>query len=104
MQERPQSAVPSAHSEPTKTRSSSPAWRSRTRERLKLTERDYYACAVYGLPRKPSEINKMESNVSTETVALALRELALSRGDQNLLSEFVTDYFTSDDHEVSSGK
>ena len=40
----------------------------------------------------------------TETVALALRELALSRGDQDKLSEFLTDYFASDDHEVSSGK
>ena len=33
-----------------------------------------------------------------------LRELALSHGDQNRLSEFLTDYFASDDNEVSSGK
>ena len=39
-----------------------------------------------------------------ETVALALHELALSRGDQDKLSEFLTDYFASDDHEVTSGK
>lgn len=42
--------------------------------------------------------------VTTETVAQALRELALSRGNQDNLSEFLTDYFASDDHEVSSGK
>lgn len=51
--------------------------------------------------------NNMASNVvsvSTETVALALRELALSRGDQDRLSDFLTDYFTSADHEFSSGK
>ena len=42
--------------------------------------------------------------VTTETVAQALRELALSSGDQDRLSGFLTDYFASDDHEVSCGK
>ena len=42
--------------------------------------------------------------IRTETVALALRELALSRGDQDRLSEFLTEYFASDDDEVTSGK
>ena len=41
---------------------------------------------------------------TTETVALALRELALTQGDQAGLSEFLTDYFSSDHHEFSSGK
>ena len=49
-------------------------------------------------------IYNMATAAATETVALALRELALSSGDQNLLSEFVTEYFTSEDHEYSSGK
>ena len=49
-------------------------------------------------------IYNMATADATETVALALRELALSSGDQNLLSEFVTEYFTSEDHEYSSGK
>ena len=45
------------------------------------------------------------SNSATEErVALALRELALSQGDQEGLSEFLTDYFTSDNHEFTSGK
>ena len=45
------------------------------------------------------------SNAATEeTVALALRELALSQGDQEGLSEFLTEYFTSDNHEFSSGE
>ena len=48
--------------------------------------------------------NMASRTVSTETVAQALRELALSRGDQDRLSEFLTDYFTSDDNEISSGK
>ena len=39
-----------------------------------------------------------------EAVALALRELALLRGNQHKLFEFLTDYFASDDHEVSSSK
>lgn len=43
-------------------------------------------------------------NASGETVALALRELALSQGDQEGLSEFLTEYFTSDNHEFNSGK
>ena len=64
---------------------------------------------TYGLPRKPSVTNnnmasRTDDVVSTETVAQALRELALSRGDQDRLSEFLTDYFTSDDNEISSGK
>lgn len=43
------------------------------------------------------------NNAAGETVALALRELALSRTDQEGLTEFLTDYFTSDNHEFSSG-
>ena len=42
--------------------------------------------------------------VSTETVAHALGELALSSGDQEQLAGFLTDYFTSEDNEFSSGK
>ena len=38
--------------------------------------------------------------MTTETVAQAL---ALSHGDHNKLSEFLTDYFASDYHECSSG-
>ena len=41
---------------------------------------------------------------TTATVALALRELALSEGDQEGLSEFLTDYFASGNHDCSSGK
>ena len=41
---------------------------------------------------------------TTEAVALALRELALSQGDQEGISEFLTDYFGSDNHEFSCGK
>ena len=37
---------------------------------------------------------------TAETVGQALRDLALSRNDQEVLSEFLTDYFTSDDHEL----
>ena len=103
MQKRAPSASGSVHSELTKTGGWSPAWRPRARERSECTELDYYARAIYGLPRKPLE-KQMASNASTETVALALRELALSRGDQDRLSEFLTDYFTSEDHEISSGK
>ena len=103
MQKRAPSASRSVHSELTKTGSSSPAWRQRARERSECMELDYYVSAIYGLPRKPLE-KQMEYNASTETVALALRDLALSRGDQDRLSEFLTDYFTSEDHESSSGK
>ena len=51
--------------------------------------------------------NNMASRATastTETVALVLRELALSQGDQEGLSEFFTDYFASDNHEFNSGK
>ena len=41
---------------------------------------------------------------SSETVAQALRELALSREDQHHLADFLTDYFATEDSEVSSGK
>ena len=44
------------------------------------------------------------SNATSKAVALALRDLALSQGDQEGLFEFLTDYFTSDNHEFSSGK
>ena len=47
---------------------------------------------------------RTDDSISTETVAQALRELAISRGDQDRLSEFLTDYFASDDNEFSSGK
>ena len=46
----------------------------------------------------------MAFRADTETVALALRELSLSRGDQDRLSEFISEYFTSEDYELSSGK
>ena len=61
---------------------------------------------IYGLLRKPSEYNMASSadGSTTETVAQALRELALSRGDQDRLSEFLTEYFASDDNEITSGK
>ena len=63
---------------------------------------------TYGLPRKPSVTNNNMASgtdsVSTETVAQALLKLALSREDQDRLSEFLTDYFTSDDNEITSGK
>ena len=55
-------------------------------------------------PGMPSTIYNMATAAATETVALALRELALSSCDQYLLSEFVTEYFTSEEHEYSSGK
>ena len=60
--------------------------------------------------RKTGRINNMASGPegvtteTTESVAEALRELALSRGDQDKLSEFLTDYFASPDPEDSSGK
>ena len=44
------------------------------------------------------------STATTESVVLALRELALFQGDQEGLSEFLTEYFTSNNHEFSSGK
>ena len=40
----------------------------------------------------------------TEAVAQALRDLAFSSGDQESLSEFLTDYFSSDDPEEDYGK
>ena len=42
--------------------------------------------------------------VTSEAVAFALQELALSPRDQQGLSDFVTDYFASGDNEFSSGK
>ena len=50
--------------------------------------------------------NDMAEGVTTETetVAQALRELALLYDNQDKLSEFLTDNFASDDHEVSSCK
>ena len=39
--------------------------------------------------------------ITTEKVAQALRELALSSGDQDRLSGFLTEYFASDDLEHS---
>ena len=48
--------------------------------------------------------SRTDDGVSTETVVQALCELPLLHGDQDRLSEFLTDYFTSDDNEVSSGK
>ena len=50
------------------------------------------------------ETNNMASPadaITTETVAQALRELALSSGDQDRLSGFLTEYFASDDLEHS---
>ena len=41
---------------------------------------------------------------TTETVAVALRELALSQGDQEGLAEFLMEYFTSSDNAFLSGK
>ena len=41
---------------------------------------------------------------TSEAVAVALRELTLSHGDQSKLSEFLTDYFGSEDIDYSSGK
>lgn len=41
---------------------------------------------------------------TTETVAVALRELALSQGDQEGLAEFLTEYFASNNNEFLSGK
>ena len=37
------------------------------------------------------------------TVAVVSRKLALSQGDQEGLSEFLTDYFSSGNRECSSG-
>ena len=57
--------------------------------------------------KETMEANNMASvgdSATSETVALALRELALSRSDQDGLSEFLTEYFASDDNEFSSGK
>ena len=51
-------------------------------------------------------INKMATSRQTEmteAVAQALRDLALSSGDQESLSEFLTEYFSSDDPEGDSG-
>ena len=51
--------------------------------------------------------NNMASRATTsttETVALALRELALSQGNQEGLSKFLTDYFASENHEFNSSK
>ena len=45
-----------------------------------------------------------KSNATAATVALALRELSFTHGDQESLSEFLRDYFASDDHECNSGK
>ena len=45
-----------------------------------------------------------KSNATSATVALALHELSFSHHDQESLSEFLTDYFASDDHECNSGK
>ena len=56
-----------------------------------------------GNPQK----NKMASQTNAATtaiVALALRELALSQGGEQGLSEFLTEYFASDDRECFSGK
>ena len=55
-------------------------------------------------------INNMASRAYTgntatsETVAQALGELSLTQADQEGLCEFLTDYFTSENHEFSSGK
>ena len=43
-------------------------------------------------------------HATRESVAQALRELALSDGDQEGLAEFLTDYFSSDIHDYSSSK
>ena len=55
---------------------------------------------------KETSDTKMASRATptTETVALALRELTLSHGDQTELSEFLTDYFGSDNTDYCSGK
>ena len=58
---------------------------------------------IYGNSQNNVMASRAEG-VTTETVAQALRELALSSGDQDRLSGFLTDYFASDDHEVSCGK
>ena len=52
-------------------------------------------------------INKMATSRNTEmteAVAQTLRDLAFSSGDQESLSEFLTDYFSSDDLEEDYGK
>ena len=46
----------------------------------------------------------LANNYAEETVALAWRELALSHGDQQGLSEFLTEYFTPVSHVFTSGK
>ena len=42
--------------------------------------------------------------MTTEAVVLALRTLDLSQGDQEGISDFLLNYFGSDDHECCSGK
>ena len=49
---------------------------------------------VVNKPQLESYIIAMAS-MSTETVALALRELAMSPADQDGLADFLTDYFGS---------
>ena len=52
-------------------------------------------------------INKMATSRKTEmteAVVQALRDLAFSSGDQESLSELLTDYFSSDDQEEDHGK
>ena len=52
----------------------------------------------------PNNMASGRSNAHAATVALALRELSLSHGDQEGLSEFLTDYCASAGHECNSGK
>ena len=46
---------------------------------------------VYSNKHKTAELEM--ASTTTETVALALRELAMSPGDQDGLADFLTDYF-----------
>ena len=69
-------------------------------------EQNYENAAVRGETIAAQPINKMATSRQTEmteAVAQALRDLALSSGDQESLSEFLTEYFSSDDPEGDSG-
>lgn len=109
MQERRKSAVRSDYSDAAKTDGSfHGSVRGRAHggnERSAITKITPYAGNQGDHSHSPP--NNMASrleNATTEIVAHALRELAFSSGDQEGISEFLTDYFASDVHEFSSGK
>ena len=81
-----------------------PRIRARCAWNDKCAERVYQQLRVTEETLQTNNMASPADTATTETVAVALRELALSQGDQEGLAEFLTEYFASNNNEFLSGK